>query len=305
MKSDEEIARIFEAYDATESIGSAAAIAGCDPKTVRRYVEARNAGRPLVGWSSRPRLTDAYLDKIEEWVDRSEGLIRADRVHARLAAMGFTGSERTTRRAVAEARARWSRGDRPGHRPWTAEPGLWLQFEWGQGPAVPGPYGDRRLTALFCARLAWSRFRVVIPCRDRALPTLVACLDTTLRALGGAPAYLLTRFRADAAQYRPELDAAGRYYGAQVRGCVRYDEWSHDRALPGIPVSAADWAPIAVDLSAWYPSFAALRAACAQFAERANGVGRPVPGPEATPYERLALERARLHPVPDVPYTVG
>jgi hypothetical protein len=42
-------------------------------------------------------------------------------------------------------------------------------------------------TLLFCAWLAWSRFRVVIPTWDRSLPTLVAFLDTTLRRLGGAP----------------------------------------------------------------------------------------------------------------------
>lgn len=40
---------------------------------------------------------DEFLPKIEEWVERSNGRIRADRVHDKLTAMGFTGSERTTR----------------------------------------------------------------------------------------------------------------------------------------------------------------------------------------------------------------
>ena len=47
------------------------------------------------------------LDKVEEWVDRSEGHVRADVVHERLVAVGFAGDERTTRRAVAEAKTRW------------------------------------------------------------------------------------------------------------------------------------------------------------------------------------------------------
>lgn len=34
--------------------------------------------------------------------------------------------------------------------------------------------------------------RVVIPSWDRTLGTLVACLDATLRTIGGAPTYLLT-----------------------------------------------------------------------------------------------------------------
>ena len=65
--------------------------------------------------------------------------------------------------------------------------GLWLQFDWGTGPVVPGPDGRPRATLLFCARLAWSRLRVVIPTGDRRLGTLSACLDATLRRLGGTP----------------------------------------------------------------------------------------------------------------------
>jgi len=45
---------------------------------------------------------------------------------------------------------------------------------------------------LFCAWLAWSRFRVVIPTRDRRLGTLLTCLDTLSRQVGGAPTYALT-----------------------------------------------------------------------------------------------------------------
>jgi hypothetical protein len=33
---------------------------------------------------------------------------------------------------------------------------------------------------------------VVVPAWDQQLPTLIACLDTTLRRIGGAPTYLLT-----------------------------------------------------------------------------------------------------------------
>ena len=67
---------------------------------------------------------------------------------------------------------------------------MWLQFDWGQGPRIGGIAG--RGTNLFCAWLAWSRFRVFIPTWDRTLGTLVACVDATLRQIGGAPTYLLT-----------------------------------------------------------------------------------------------------------------
>lgn len=52
-------------------------------------------------------------------------------------------------------------------RPWVVEPGLWLQWDYGHGPVVRG-----RQTTLWCAWLAWSRFRVVIPIWDKTLPTL-------------------------------------------------------------------------------------------------------------------------------------
>src|SRR5699024_11562549 len=71
------------------------------------------------------------------------------------------------------------------YRPWITEPGLWLQFDWGEGPRVPGADGVLRGTFLFCAWLAWSRFRMVIPVWDQTLPTLIACLDQALRRIDG------------------------------------------------------------------------------------------------------------------------
>jgi hypothetical protein len=47
-------------------------------------------------------------------------------------------------------------------------------------------------TVLFCAWLAWSRFRVVLALRDKTMPSVFAALDVTLRRAGGAPTYLLT-----------------------------------------------------------------------------------------------------------------
>jgi hypothetical protein len=129
----------------------------------------------------RARLIDECLDKVEELVDRSNGQVRTDVVHRRLVAMGCGGDERTTRRAVAECKQAWRDGHRRRYRPWVPEPGMWCQWDWGEGPRVGG-----RRTSLFCAWLAWSRFRVVIPTWDRTLGTLIACLDATLGRLGGA-----------------------------------------------------------------------------------------------------------------------
>src|SRR4051812_29940789 len=114
---------ILEAFDAAGCAHSAARLAGVDPKTVRRYVARRDAGEALDAPVARPKLIDPFLAKVEELVETSEGAVRADVVHERLVAMGFAGDERTTRRAVAEAKDAWRSGRRRQYRPWIAEPG--------------------------------------------------------------------------------------------------------------------------------------------------------------------------------------
>jgi DNA-binding HxlR family transcriptional regulator len=193
-KSAREIMEILESYDLTRCAHSAAQLAGCDAKTVKRYVALRDAGGgdPLVRAAApRPKLIDGFLSKVEELVDTSKGKIRADKVHERLVAMGFSGTERTTRRAVRTAKLAWRAGRRRTYRPWVPEPGLWLQFDWGDGPRVGG-----RKTQLFCAWLAWSRFRVVIPVWDQTMGTLARAFTVlgkrwsglVLASLRGGPA---------------------------------------------------------------------------------------------------------------------
>ncbi len=310
-KSDREIMEILEAFDATGVAHSAAPLCNADPKTVRRYVQARDRGRPVSAPVARPKLIDPFLEKIEEWVERSEGKVRADKVHERLVPMGFAGNERTTRRAVAQAKARWRAGHRRTYRPWITEPGLWLQWDWGKGPQVPGPDGRLRDTLLFCAWLAWSRFRVVLPVWDRTLPTLIACLDATLRRAGGAPVYALTdnektvtvEHVAGVPVRHPEIVAAGRHYGMTVHTCVPYDPESKGGSESTVKIAKADLVPAEANLREAYGSFGELAAACGQFCDMVNGrVHRETC---AVPAQRLEAERGRLHRLPDAPYTAA
>jgi len=310
-KSDRVIMEILEAFDATGSAHSAAVLAGVDPKTVRRYVAARAEGRPLDAPVRRPRLIDPFLAKIEEWVDRSEGNVRADVVHERMRGLGFTGDGRTTRRAVAQAKQAWRSGNRRRYRPWITEPGLWLQFDWGTGPVVFGPDGRPRTTLLFCAWLAWSRFRVVIPTWDRRLGTLMTCLDTTLRRLGGAPTYGLTdnektvtvEHVAGIAVRHPMIVAAGRHYGVQVHTCVPFDPESKGGSEATVRIAKADLVPTKANLLTGYNSFAELAEACETFCARVNGrVHRET---ARIPAEALVMEQARLHPIPAAPFTAA
>src|SRR5438105_5074047 len=182
---------ILAAYDLTHSFRDAAELTGCSHHTVARYVRARDAGQLQTTPVQRNQVIDPFRNYIEGWVDDSHGYVRADVVQDKLEALGlgYAGSERTIRRAVAEAKAGYRAGHRRRFRPWLPEPGLWFQWDYADGPLVEG-----RKTWLFCAWLAWSRFRVVVPVRDKTLPTVIACIDTTLRRFGGAPTYGLSDY---------------------------------------------------------------------------------------------------------------
>jgi transposase len=310
-KDAREIMEILEAFDATGCAHSAAQLAGCDPKTVRHWVARRDQGLPVPGSVRRSRLIDPFLDKIEEWVDRSEGQVRADVVHERLVVVGFAGDERTTRRAVADAKDRWRAGHRRTYRPWITEPGMWCQFDWGAGPMVPFAGGRLRATLLFCFWLAWSRFRVVIPTWDRTLPTLLSCVDTALRRVGGAPTYALTdnektvtvEHIAQVAVRHPEVVAAGRHYGMQVATCVPFDPESKGGSEATVRVAKADLVSTQANLAQAYPDMTALIAACDGFCAMVNARVHRETG--AAPVARLAVEQSRLHVLPAAPYAAA
>ena len=306
MKKAEGIVEILEAFDLAGSYRAAAELAGCSHHTIARYVRLRASGRVMTERAVRDRLIDGYLAKVEEWVERSHGKVRADVAHDKLLALGFEGSERTTRRAVARAKHAFAAGHRRVYRPWIPEPGMWLQFDWGHGPRIGG-----RESMLWCAWLAWSRFRVVIPTWDRTLPTVVACIDETLRRFGGSPTYALTDNErtvtidriAGIGVRHPEIVAAGRHYGLQITACVPFDPESKGGSEATVRVAKADLVPTEANLLPEYGSFADLRAAADAFCEEVNArVHRET---HLVPVELLADERRRLHPVSAEPYTVA
>jgi hypothetical protein len=304
VKSAEEIMQILEAFDLTGSYRDAAELAGCSHHTVAHYVQAREEGLLTPGRAERrPMLIDPFLSKLEEWVERSKGKIRADVVHDKLIALGYSGSERTTRRAVAELRAAWRAGRRRVHRPWIPEPGMWMQYDFGDGPRVAGV-----ATQLFCAWLAWCRFRVVLPILDKTLPTVMAAIDQTLRAFGGVPTYALTdnektvtiEHVAGVAVRNPQMLSFARHYGLTIATCIPADPASKGGSENAVKLAKADLVPTEANLLPVYTSFAELEVACAEFCAQVNA--RPHRVTRRAPVEMLAEERARLHPLPAHPY---
>ncbi len=306
MKSAEEIMEILEAWDLTGSLRDAAELAGCSHHTVAAYVAAREAGGLVDRLATRPQLIDEFLPKIEEWVERSKGKIRADRVHDKLLVAGYGGSERTTRRAVAAVKRSFRAGRVRVHRPWVTEPGMWLQYDFGDGPVIEGVK-----TTLFCAWLAWSRFRVVLAILDKTAPTVFAALDVVLRRIGGAPTYVLTdnektvtvEHVAGIAVRNQGMVDWSRHYGVTVLTCEPADPASKGGSEATVKIAKADLVPKDTNLLASYASFAELELACEEFCEQVNTRTHRVT--RRAPVEMLAQERARLHPLPADPHTVA
>lgn len=297
---------ILEAFDLTGSLRDAAELAGCSHHTVARYVAARQAGGLLDRAATRPQLIDEFLPKVEEWVEHSVGKIRADRAHEKLLALGYEGSERTARRAVHQAKAAFGSGRMRVHRPWVTEPGMWVQYDFGDGPVIDG-----RRTVLFCAWLAWSRFRVVLALRDRTAPTVFAALDVMLRRLGGSPTYVLTdnektvtvEHVAGIAVRNPQVVAFARHYGVTVHTCEPADPASKGGSENTVKLAKADLVPTDTNLLEGYGSFAELERACEVFCDQVNARIHRVT--RRAPAEMLAHERSRLHPLPALAHTVA
>jgi len=181
-----------------------------------------------------------------------------------------------------------------------------LQFDWGDGPRVAG-----RKTYLFCAWLAWSRFRVVIPVYDQTMGTLIACLDATLRRVGGVPAYLLgdnaktvtVEHVAGVAVRHPTVVAAGRHYGATVQSCEPFDPESKGGVEATVKIAKADLVPTDANLRGAYATFAELVTACEQWCDHINARVHRETG--AAPVDRLAVERGHLHVLPADPHTAA
>ncbi len=254
----------------------------------------------------RPRSTDAFIDRIEEWVRRSRGHIRADVVHDRLVALGYSGSERTTRRVVALVKADYRREHHRVYKPWLPEPGLWLQYDFGDGPRIGGSG-----TVLFCAWLAWSRYRVILPLFDKTLPSVIAALDATFRLIGGAPTYVLsdnektitTRHIAGIAVRNQVMVSAGFYYGVSLATCVPYDPESKGGSESTVKLAKADLVPTEANLLEDYLSFAALERACREETELLNDRVHSLT--RRRPSELVCLEREHLHALPAEAYTVA
>ena len=177
---------VVSAFHDVGTYRGAAEMCGVDPKTVKRAVMAHEAGelddervhrRPVA------KNTDVVRDLVAKRVGDTKGKVTAKRLFPEAQAAGYRGSPRNFRRLVAAEKKRWRRANAYQRRPAVWVPGETLVIDWG---TIPGT-GIK----VFCAVLAWSRFRLVRFARDETAVTTFALLAECFEVLGGVPAKVL------------------------------------------------------------------------------------------------------------------
>lgn len=187
---------ILSAYREVGSYRAAADMCGTTPKTVKRAVLAE-AAKSEAAVVAVVHNYDDVRDVVAERVAKTRGRITAKRLLPIAVAAGYDGSDRNFRRLVAEEKKKWRMSNHRGRRPGVWSPGDMLVIDWGEiGPL-----------SVFCAVLAWSRWRFVCFADNQRADTTMAALAACFEALGGVPATVLS-------------DRMGCLKGATVAGLV-------------------------------------------------------------------------------------
>jgi transposase len=281
-------------YGELGSYRATAALCGTTHKTVRRVIE--RGTDPPAERPPRPRNTDPYLELIGRKVEATDGRISAKRLLPQCRAAGYTGSARSLRRAVAEAKAAYRRGRRV-YRPWVPVPGEHLVFDWGEQDGVH----------VFCAVLAWSRWRFVRFAEAQDQATTLAMLAACFEAMDGVPAIALTDRMgclkggvvAGVMVPAPAYVAFAAHYGVEPDFCEAGDPESKGVVEHLVGYAKSD---LLVGLGP-FTDLAAANATAAAWCAELNG--RVHSETSAVPDERLAVERTLLRSLPSARPAIG
>ncbi|MBD3147057.1 IS21 family transposase [Microbispora bryophytorum] len=182
MKSSGEVMDIIAAYREVGTYRGAAAMCGTTHKTVKRIIERALAGDKAPGRKQREHNYDQVAGLVAEKVRATHGKISAKRLLPLAQAAGYAGSARNFRRLVAQAKTDWRRNNHRGRRPAVWTPGQTLVIDWGD--AGGGLH-------VFCAVLAWSRFRFVRFAGNERAATTLGFLAECFETLGAVPKVVL------------------------------------------------------------------------------------------------------------------
>jgi transposase len=139
------------------------------------------------GGESPPRLQrvhnyDGVTELVTERVEKSQGRMSAKRMLPIARAAGDDGSARNFRRIVGKAKVLWRNDHHRDRRPAVWSPGEYLVIDWAE--AALGLF-------LFCAVLAFSRWRFVAFATDQRASTTLALIAEAFAAIGGSATRVL------------------------------------------------------------------------------------------------------------------
>ena len=182
------------------------------------------------------------------------------------------------------------------YRPWLPAPGEHLVVDWATEAGLE----------LFCAVLAWSRYRFVRFAPDQTRATTLALLAEGFEELGGVPAVVLTDRMgclkagvvANAVVPHPEYVQFGAHSGFRPDVCEAADPESKGvvEALAGYAQRDRRDLVVPALADGGWPDLAAANAAARAWGAEVNG--RPHRETAAVPAARLAAERGVLRPLP-------
>jgi transposase len=311
---------VIAAYRDVGSYRGAAAICGTTHKTVKRIIEAHQAattGQPPAGASAsvaRVRNYDSVAELVAAKVKKSQGKISAKRLLPAARVAGYEGSPRNFRRLVAAAKADWRRGQQQagGRRPAVWTPGETLVIDWGE-ERLDGPGSPK--VQVFCAVLAWSRFRFVRFSADQTQETTLALLAECLEVIGGVPKVVLAdrmgclkgAVVANVVVPSPDYVRFATHHGFRPDFCNAEDPESKGIVENLVGYAKADLlVPLSIDDEPWKPVGSGLARANARAASWCAEVNAAVHSEIcAVPAHRLATERPLLGALPSLRLRVG
>ena len=288
---------IIAAYREAGTFRGAAQITGTTHKTVKRVIARQEAGGGAPGRVPRGRSYDGVAGLVAERVDKTSGRISAKRLLPAARAAGYAGSDRNFRRLVAAAKQAWRREHHRGRRKAVWSPGEHLVIDWG---AEGGLH-------VFCAVLAWCRFRFVRFAGDERAETTLALLAECFEVLGGVPGRVLADRMgclkggvvANVVVPTGQYVRFAAHYGFRPDFCEAADPESKGIVENLVGYAKAD---LMVPQAPFSDLAAANAAAAAWCAEVNAAVHSEIC---AVPAERLVTERELLAPLPSLRASIG
>src|SRR5256884_6819939 len=277
---------IIAAYREVGTYRGAAALSGTTPKTVKRVIARHEAGGGAPERSPRERNFDVVAGLVAGRIEKSQGRISAKRLLPAARAAGYAGSPRNFRRLVAAPKPLWRRDHHRGRRPAVWSPGEHLVIDWGSEGGLH----------VFCAVLAWSRFRFVRFAADERAATTLAMLAEGFEVLGGVPGKVLADRMgclkggvvANVVVPTAEYVRFAAHYGFRPDFCEANDPESKGLVENLVGYAKADL----VVPQAPFAGLAAANGAAAAWCAEGNRAGHS--GICAVPGERLVIERELL-----------